>query len=70
MRVYKYGLTFNLGIGAFWQSRFFIAIPNNPLTVLKYIHENPVKAGLVGRAEAYPWSSASGKWKGTSLEGF
>jgi REP element-mobilizing transposase RayT len=27
---------------------------------VEYIHQNPVKAGLVGQAEAWPWSSA---WK-------
>jgi REP element-mobilizing transposase RayT len=25
--------------------------------VLEYIHDNPVRAGVVGRAEEYPWSS-------------
>jgi REP-associated tyrosine transposase len=25
---------------------------------VNYIHQNPVKAGLVGRAEDYRWSSA------------
>ncbi len=25
---------------------------------VEYIHQNPVKAGLVGKAEAWPWSSA------------
>ena len=28
-----------------------------------YIEENPVKAGLVTRAEDYPWSSANGQWR-------
>jgi hypothetical protein len=27
------------------------------LSVLRYIHQNPVKAGLCGRAEEYNWSS-------------
>jgi len=26
----------------------------------KYIHENPVRAGLCGRADEFPWSSARG----------
>jgi REP-associated tyrosine transposase len=34
--------------GQFWQAK-------------SYIEENPVKARLVGTAELYPWSSASGK---------
>ena len=29
--------------------------------IAKYIEENPVKAGLAVRAEAYPWSSAGGE---------
>lgn len=28
------------------------------LTVLRYIHQNPLKAGIAGRIEDYPWSSA------------
>jgi hypothetical protein len=27
------------------------------LTVLRYIHQNPLKAGLVNSIEEYPWSS-------------
>ena len=27
------------------------------LTVLRYIHQNPVKAGITNRVEEYPWSS-------------
>ncbi|MDD4359476.1 MAG: transposase [Syntrophaceticus sp.] len=27
------------------------------LTVIRYIHQNPVKAGIVANAEDYPWSS-------------
>lgn len=27
--------------------------------VIEYIHNNPVKAGLVDRIELWPWSSAS-----------
>ena len=62
MKIYKSGLAFNLGIGAFWQSRFHIKIPGSLSSVLHYIHMNPVKAGLVAEPERYPWSSASGKW--------
>ena len=29
------------------------------LTVLRYIHNNPVKAGISMNAESYPWSSAA-----------
>ncbi len=30
------------------------------LTVVRYIHQNPVKAGIVQRPEDWPWSSCSG----------
>ncbi|MBI3618869.1 transposase [Candidatus Peregrinibacteria bacterium] len=67
MNVYKAGLTFQLGIGPIWQSRFHLIIPKNSATVLRYIHQNPVVEGLAPSAEDYPWSSASGKWDVTEL---
>lgn len=51
-----------------WQARFDdLAIYTlEQFTVkLSYIHNNPVKAGLVGEAEQYEYSSAS-DWKGES----
>ncbi|MSR87276.1 hypothetical protein EXS70_03845 [Candidatus Peribacteria bacterium] len=60
--VYKRAVTFNIGRGPIWQSRFYVKIPTNPGRVLHYIHQNPVAAGLCTRPEEYPWSSASGKW--------
>jgi putative transposase len=30
---------------------------------VNYVHQNPVRAGLVARAEDYRWSSARG-WRG------
>lgn len=60
--VYKRAVTFNIGRGPIWQSRFHMIIPHDPIRVLQYIHENPVVVGLTGSAEEYPWSSASGKW--------
>jgi putative transposase len=35
---------------------------------VNYIHQNPVRAGLVTRAEDYRWSSAR-RWKGWRAEG-
>jgi REP element-mobilizing transposase RayT len=32
--------------------------------ILAYIEDNPVKAGLVGSAEKYAWSSAHERWRG------
>jgi putative transposase len=46
--------------GHLWQGRFF----STPLDeryfwrAIKYVERNPVRAGLVARAEDYPWSSA------------
>jgi putative transposase len=41
---------------------------------VNYIHQNPVRAGLVARPEDYPWSSArcwgAGPWKTASTNGF
>lgn len=50
------------GRGAVYQGRFK-AIPvqtgNHLLTVWRYIERNPLRANLVTRAEAWPWSSLS-----------
>ena len=62
MNSYKTGLTFDLGIGSFWQPRYDLRVPDDGWATLRYIHENPVKAGLVASPEAYPWSSASRKY--------
>jgi type I restriction enzyme R subunit/putative DNA methylase len=46
---------------AFWQSESYDHWVRNDAEFAKierYIEENPVRAGLVGRAEDYPWSSA------------
>jgi REP element-mobilizing transposase RayT len=32
--------------------------------IAAYIERNPVKAGLVSRAEEFPWSSANPRWSG------
>lgn len=62
MKQYKSGVAFNIGKGPIWQPRFHIRLPENAGAILQYIHNNPVKAGLVKHPEEYPWSSASGKW--------
>ncbi len=70
MNAYKSGLAFDLGIGAFWQARFDLRIPDNGYATLKYIHENPVEVGLSESPEAYRWSSASGKYDVSTLDFF
>ena len=67
MRAYKCGLCYDLGIGAFWQSRFHLLMPEDPILALNYVHQNPVKAGITKHPEDYPWSSASGKWDVTDV---
>jgi len=46
--------------GLLWQSRFFdraLRTVGEYDSKVQYIHLNPVKAGLVGRPEGWPWSS-------------
>ena len=46
--------------GHLWQGRYYAAAldSNHFLNAIRYVERNPVEAGLVGRAEDYPWSSA------------
>jgi len=67
MQVFKSAVPLNIGTQSIWQRRFNMQIPDDPKAVLHYIHMNPVKAGLVNTPEAYPWSSACGKWEITPL---
>jgi len=50
------------GTGPVYQGRFKaipVEIGIHLLTVIRYVERNPVRAGLVARAEDWPWSSAS-----------
>jgi putative transposase len=49
--------------GHFWQNRFFSCAMDEAHTwaALRYVERNPVRAGLVGQAEQWPWSSASAR---------
>jgi REP-associated tyrosine transposase len=46
--------------GHFWQNRFFSCALDERHTwaAVRYVERNPVRAGLVGHAEDWPWSSA------------
>lgn len=66
---FKSGVSHNIGIGRLWQTRFDLRLERPSWKTLKYIHLNPVKAGLVAKPQDYPWSSASGKWDVTAFEG-
>lgn len=51
------------GSGHLWQARFF-SLPMGPphwAKALAYMERNPVRAGLVARAEEYIWSSAAAR---------
>ena len=51
----------NAFVGHFWQGRFIaqsIISDLALLEVINYVHNNPVKANMVGSAEAYLYSSA------------
>jgi putative transposase len=58
-----YALTFNKRygyIGHLWQQRFYASTlgPDHLWNAVRYVERNPVRAGIVDRAENYPWSSA------------
>jgi len=47
--------------GHLWQGRFFSCVLDDPhlWAAARYVERNPVRAGLVTRAEDWPWSSAA-----------
>jgi putative transposase len=60
----RYAQYFNrrFGIcGRLWQGRFFSCPMDNDhlWAAIRYVERNPVRAGIVERAEDYPWSSAA-----------
>jgi len=48
-------------VGCLWQGRFFSCPMDEPhlWSAIRYVERNPVRAGIVKRAEDYAWSSAS-----------
>jgi len=52
----KYGF-----VGHLWQSRPQMSVMDDTYTrnAIRYVERNPVRAGMVGRAEEYLWSSAA-----------
>lgn len=60
-RLYTRRINFREGWrGYLWQGRFASFPMDEPylIAAIRYVELNPVKAGLVSRAEDYPWSSA------------
>jgi putative transposase len=47
--------------GHLWQGRFFSSALDDAhlVAAVRYVERNPVRAGIVARAEDYPWSSAA-----------
>ncbi|MSR86568.1 hypothetical protein EXS70_00105 [Candidatus Peribacteria bacterium] len=62
VRLYKMGLSFQMGIAPLWQKRFHSRVIDDIPAAQEYIHVNPVRAGISEVAHDYPWSSACGKW--------
>lgn len=48
--------------GHLWQGRYFSSVLDEGYfwSAMRYVELNPVRAGIVGRAQDYPWSSAGG----------
>lgn len=60
------------GAGHVYQNRFKafpVAADEHLLAVLRYVERNPVRAGLVGRAEDWPWSSLACRSAGGDVAG-
>ena len=57
--------------GHLWQNRFYSSPlgPSHLLAALAYVDLNPVRAGLVGDAAEYPWSSAHAHLEGSDRLG-
>ncbi len=57
--------------GHLWQNRFYSCPlgPSHLLAALAYVDLNPVRAGLVGDAAEYPWSSAHAHLQGSDRLG-
>jgi REP element-mobilizing transposase RayT len=68
IHVYKRGVSFEIGKGPIWQKRFDCRLIEQPSKVIRYIHGNPVAAGLCEHPHDYLWSSACGKWDVCSLD--
>lgn len=59
-------------VGHLFQNRFKSENVEDDIylkTVIRYIHQNPVKAGMVKRAEEYRWSSCKSYYDGKGLSG-
>ena len=58
--------------GPFWQREYhdrYMRDQAHMNAVVRYIHENPVKAGLVSKADDWPWSSAGSSFRSAAVPG-
>ena len=57
--------------GHVWQNRFYLCPldERHRWEALRYVELNPVRAGLVGRATDWPWSSAAAHTTGVDRTG-
>jgi putative transposase len=67
----RYGNLVRRGCGHFWQARFYSCAldESHAWKALSYVERNPVRAGLVERAEDYAWSTAAAHCRADPLEG-
>ena len=54
--------------GKIWENRYKLNIvkPESEWVIARYIEKNPVRAGIISKAEEYPYSSAEANLKGRS----
>lgn len=67
MRYTQYANAKHDRTGHLWQARYFSCVLDEAhlWEAVRYIELNPVRAGLVKRAEEHPWSSARARVQGT-----
>lgn len=67
----RYANMVRRGCGHFWQARFYSCAldDRHAWKALAYVERNPVRAGLVGSAEEYAWSSAAAHCREDGLDG-
>ena len=67
----RYANVVRRSCGHFWQARFYSCAldARHAWEALAYVERNPVRAGLVERAEEYPWSSAGAHCGNGDLDG-
>jgi len=68
MRYSQYVIRRRKMCGHVWQGRFYSTILDevHVYAAVRYVEKNPVRAGIVEKAEEYRWSSAKEHGKGSS----